>query len=143
VTPEARRILVEAKGLVSLGWFRCNPWFDTGGNVEHNCLYTAVEKAGGKGFNWDAPFFEAMAALHTAAGLPHRDNDLERLDLVINFNNAPERTHEEVVALFDKALLQDSEREPQRKSVEAPSPDVLSHPLGSAVNESSRSEVSV
>jgi hypothetical protein len=94
MTPEARRILVEAKGLVSAGWFRG----DRKSSDQH-CVLTALQRVGG----FKTARLEAQGVLARCLGGKS----------IVFWNDAPERTHEEVVALFDKALLSLSESDVQ------------------------------
>jgi hypothetical protein len=101
LTPEARRILVEAKGILSGGWFQIlstsPPSVRSVGDGGH-CALTALHAAERMVMETDrVPL--SLDVLHGLEGLCGRE--------LVDWNNAPERTHEEVVALFDKALLAD------------------------------------
>jgi hypothetical protein len=106
MTPEARRILVEAKGLVSRGWFQLGPnGIARAVGEGTDCPLTACGVTGQK-LGVSSALEEAVQALADAAGVDH----------IPTWNDVPERTHEEVVALFDKALLADTQPTAKRST---------------------------
>jgi hypothetical protein len=104
IAPETRDVLRKAKGLVTKGWFGAHDGhtFKRVGDGNH-CVMTAILHVshGGR-------MEPACGAIRNVLGLPLGGS-------IPNWNNAPERTHEEVVAAFDLAL-----------GVEPPSPSLVS-----------------
>jgi hypothetical protein len=94
ITPETRDVLREAKGLVTRGWFgaKHGELFNHVGARPGNCVATAIQRA-----SRNAPMLPALSAICDAIGIGDENG-------IFEWNDAPERTHEEVVAVFDLAL---------------------------------------
>lgn len=67
-----------------------------GRGMDTFCAAEAIEEAYAPG--WLLHRSEAFRKLHQAAGLPQSSGSL------VDWNDAPERTHAEVLAAFDKAI---------------------------------------
>jgi hypothetical protein len=94
LSPEARAVLVRARARIDTP----EKWCHVGGwDGERVCSVVAIcEARRGVGVNRDV-LEEALDALRVAAGLGPDDD-------VATWNDAPERTHAEVLAAFDRAL---------------------------------------
>lgn len=94
---ETRKVLSAAKGLISRGW--CQSQNESGGGF---CAHGALFSASGlyEGRPWDeiAPLIkDAERYLDFYTNEPYS---------YITWNDAPGRTQDEVVALFDRALTE-------------------------------------
>jgi hypothetical protein len=88
-------VLREAKELVVRRWFGAEfqPLPNPREVVHAHCVFTAIVAAGG---GMGETYKGAERALERTAGMSFED--------IIRWNNAPGRTHAEVVDLFDRAL---------------------------------------
>jgi hypothetical protein len=104
-----KQVLIEARGLVEKGWCQGTFARTASGEEAHSispdahshCALGAVRAVTLPAF----PFIEARVAAREALASflpPAEDQDAQ--DQIVVFNDAPERTQADVLALFDRAI---------------------------------------